>query len=130
MEKKNYTATIEVAKSPQEVFNCLKEVSKWWSKDFKGNSTKLNDEFVINHPDRHYSKQKLIMTERVARTHNMGFSAMLADEYILIDISLIGYSPGLTNKAELQNIFSSSLTLLSNGSSFSDHGSTAESPAR
>ena len=60
MEKKNYTATIEVAKSPQQVFSCVKDVSKWWSKDFKGNSTKLNDEFVINHPDRHYSKQKLI----------------------------------------------------------------------
>ena len=60
MAKKNYTATIEVAKSPQDVFNCIKEVPKWWSKDFEGGSTKLNDEFVICHPDRHYSKQKLI----------------------------------------------------------------------
>src|SRR6266404_953873 len=60
MTNKNCTATIEVAKSPQDVFNCIKEVSKWWSKDFEGNSTKLNDEFVIHHPDRHYSKQKLI----------------------------------------------------------------------
>ena len=60
MTNKNYTATIEVAKSPQDVFNCIKEVSKWWSKDFEGNSTKLNDEFVICHPNRHYSKQKLI----------------------------------------------------------------------
>ena len=60
MTNKNYTATIEVAKSPQDVFDCIKEVSKWWSKDFEGNSTKLNDEFVIHHPDRHYSKQKLI----------------------------------------------------------------------
>jgi len=55
----NYTATIEVEKSPQVVFDCLKEVPKWWSRDFKGNSTKLNDEFVISHPGRHYSKQKL-----------------------------------------------------------------------
>jgi hypothetical protein len=46
----------------------------------------------------------------------MGFSAMLAEEYILIGISLIIYSPGWTNKAERQNIFSSSLTLLSSGS--------------
>jgi hypothetical protein len=59
MVNENYTATIEIAKSPKDVFNHIKEVSKWWSKDFEGSSTKLNDEFVICHPDRHYSKQKL-----------------------------------------------------------------------
>jgi len=56
----SFTTTIEVTKSPKDVFNCIKEVSKWWSKDFEGDSTKLNDEFVIHHPDRHYSKQKLV----------------------------------------------------------------------
>jgi hypothetical protein len=30
----------------------------------------------------------------------MGFFAMLAEEYNLIDISLIGFSPGWANKAE------------------------------
>ena len=60
MINKNYTATIEATKSPQDVFNCIKEVSKWWSKDFEGSSTNLNDEFTIHHPERHYSKQKLI----------------------------------------------------------------------
>ena len=47
MENKNFTATIEVSKSPQDVFNCIKEVSKWWSTDFEGNSAELNNEFVI-----------------------------------------------------------------------------------
>ena len=56
----DYSAAIEVAKSPEEVFSRIKEVSKWWSKDFEGSSTNLNDEFVICHPGRHYSKQKLI----------------------------------------------------------------------
>ena len=62
MKNKNYTTTfewlnqqmkffIEVAKSPQDVFNCIKEVPKWWSKDFEGNSSKLNDEFIIHHPE-------------------------------------------------------------------------------
>ena len=60
MQNKTYTATIEVAQSPEVVFNHINDVSKWWSKDFEGSSTKLNDEFVICHPDRHYSKQKLI----------------------------------------------------------------------
>jgi hypothetical protein len=56
----SFTATIEVTKSPQDVFNCIKEVSKWWSKDFEGSSKKLNDEFIIHHPNAHYSKQKLV----------------------------------------------------------------------
>ena len=60
MENKSFTATIEVAKSPQDVFKCLKEVPKWWSKDFEGSSGKLHDEFVICHPGRHFSKQRLI----------------------------------------------------------------------
>ena len=46
----------------------------------------------------------------------MEFSAMLAEEYILIVPSLLIFSPGWTNKAEQQNIFSSLLTLPSNGS--------------
>ncbi|HEY6977330.1 MAG TPA: SRPBCC domain-containing protein [Chitinophagaceae bacterium] len=60
MTNKNYTATIEVVQSAKEVFSAINDVTKWWSKDFEGNSTKLNDEFIINHPNQHYSKQKLI----------------------------------------------------------------------
>ena len=60
MENKSYTTTIEVEKSPKDVFNAIKDVSKWWSKDYEGSSAKLNDEFIISHPGAHFSKQKLI----------------------------------------------------------------------
>ncbi|MGZ3840351.1 MAG: SRPBCC family protein [Flavisolibacter sp.] len=60
MTKRCYGATIELTQSPKEVFNAITSVTKWWSKDFQGNSTKLNDEFIINHPNQHYSKQKLV----------------------------------------------------------------------
>ncbi len=62
MQNKSYTTTIEVAQSPQFVFKCItNDVAKWWGgKDLEGNSAKLNDEFIINHPGAHYSKQKLI----------------------------------------------------------------------
>lgn len=60
MKNKSYSAAINVAKSAKQVFNAVTDVTKWWSKDFEGNSEKLNDEFIINHPGKHYSKQKLI----------------------------------------------------------------------
>ncbi len=58
----SFTATIEVTKSPQEVFKIItSDVSKWWGgKDLTGSSTKLNDEFVVHHKGAHFSKQKLI----------------------------------------------------------------------
>jgi len=61
MKNESFTTTIEVAKPALVVFNAIKEVRKWWyNEDFDGNSLKLNDEFIINHPGQHYSKQKLI----------------------------------------------------------------------
>jgi hypothetical protein len=58
----SFTASIEVAKSPMEVFRIItSDVSKWWGgKDLSGHSSKLNDEFVVHHQGAHYSKQKLI----------------------------------------------------------------------
>lgn len=60
MTDQNYSTYIAVDNSPSEVFNSLKEVAQWWSKDFEGNSSELNDEFIIHHPGQHYSKQRLI----------------------------------------------------------------------
>ena len=60
MTNQSYTATIEVANSPHDVFNHIPEVPNWWTKDFEGTSTKTGDEFVICHPGQHYSKQRVI----------------------------------------------------------------------
>jgi len=58
----DFTTSIEVISSPQEIFGRItKDVSKWWGgKDFSGNSVCLGDEFIINHPEAHYSKQRLV----------------------------------------------------------------------
>src|ERR1700761_5725325 len=58
----SFRASITVNQSPQRVFDCLtREVAKWWGgPDLTGNTTRLNDEFIINHPGAHYSKQRLI----------------------------------------------------------------------
>ena len=61
MENKKYTATIEVAKFPNDVFNhIINDVSKYWPEEIEGECTKLNDEFIFKSGDSHYSKNKVI----------------------------------------------------------------------
>jgi hypothetical protein len=61
MLNKKYTVAIEVAKSPNDVFNhVINDVSKFWPEEFEGESTKLNDEFEFRSGDSHYSKNKVV----------------------------------------------------------------------
>jgi len=59
--KTNYSVAIEVANSPQDVFNHLiHDVSKFWPEEFEGECFNLNDEFVFRTGDSHYSKNKVV----------------------------------------------------------------------
>jgi len=62
METNSFTATIEVLKSPQDVYHSItNDVAKWCGgRDLEGSSKKLGDEFTIHHPGAHYSRQKLV----------------------------------------------------------------------
>ena len=65
MENKNYkaakyTVAIELTKSPNDVFNHLINLKKWWPEDFEGEDIKLNSEFVFTTGDSHYSKNKVV----------------------------------------------------------------------
>jgi len=56
----NYTVEMEIEKSPNEVFNYLINLKKWWPEDFEGEDIKLNSEFVFTTGDSHYSKNKVV----------------------------------------------------------------------
>jgi len=63
---KSYSTSIEVTPAPTTVFDCINNVSKWWVREvvgtrteFEGESSKLNDVFILRHSDVHYSKHQL-----------------------------------------------------------------------
>lgn len=60
MENLSHTSTIVVVQSPKEVFNAVTNVRGWWSEGIKGNTEELDDEFIFEVKDVHYSKQKLV----------------------------------------------------------------------
>lgn len=60
MENQNFTTTFLVDQTPREVFNAVTNVRGWWSDEIEGGTEKLNDEFIFQVKDVHYSKIKLI----------------------------------------------------------------------
>jgi hypothetical protein len=60
MKNQDFTATILVDKSPNDVFNAITNVRGWWSEEIEGNTNKLNDEFTYRYKDMHNCKMKLI----------------------------------------------------------------------
>lgn len=67
MENQNFTTTFLVDQTPREVFNAVTNVRGWWSDEIEGGTEKLNDEFIFQVKDVHYSKIKLIEVIRDER---------------------------------------------------------------
>lgn len=65
MDNQNFTTTLLTDQTPQQVFDIVKDVRKWWtgyySEEIKGSSDILNEEFTFRAGGgAHYTKQKLV----------------------------------------------------------------------
>ena len=60
MTTSDFTTTIQVDQTPEEVFNAINNVRGWWSEEIEGSTDKLNDEFRYHYQDVHRCKMKII----------------------------------------------------------------------
>ena len=60
MTTKDFTTTILVDNTPEEVFDAINNVRGWWSEEIEGSTDKLNSEFDYHYEDVHRCKIKII----------------------------------------------------------------------
>jgi hypothetical protein len=49
----NFTTTLAVDQTPDEVFHAITDVRGWWSQNIEGGTEKVGDEFTYRHRDVH-----------------------------------------------------------------------------
>lgn len=60
MKKNDFTITVVVDQTPEEVFNAINHPQHWWSGEFTGSTAALNDEFTYRYKEFHFSKQRVV----------------------------------------------------------------------
>lgn len=60
MQQKDFTTTLIVDQTAEEVFKAVNNVRGWWSEEIEGGTGKLNDVFNYHHKDVHACKIKLV----------------------------------------------------------------------
>jgi len=60
MKTSDFTTTLLVDQTPEEIFNSIINLRGWWSEEIEGNTDKLNDEFLYHYKDIHICKIKTL----------------------------------------------------------------------
>ena len=59
MSKQDFSVTLSVDQTPEEVFDAINNVSGWWSGEIDGDTARLGAEFIYSVGDVHRSKQRI-----------------------------------------------------------------------
>jgi uncharacterized protein YndB with AHSA1/START domain len=59
MNDQDFTTTISVDRTPEEVFDAINDVRGWWSEDIEGSTGQLGAEFTFRGKDVHRSRIKV-----------------------------------------------------------------------
>ena len=60
MTTKDFTTSVVVDQSANQVFNAVNNPRGWWSGEINGSTNKLNDEFTYRYKEFHFSKQRIV----------------------------------------------------------------------
>ena len=60
MKNQDFTTTILVEQTPEEVFSAINNVRGWWSESVEGTTDKPDGEFLYYYKDVHISKMKIV----------------------------------------------------------------------
>lgn len=105
VQEKNFSVSIKVGNSPEDVFNAINNVRGWWQGKIDGNTDRLNDVFTYQMGDVHFSKQKiveLIANKKVVWLVTESKINFVADKTewvntkIIFDISTVGNETQIT----------------------------------
>lgn len=59
MKNRDFTLTLSVDQTPEEVFAAVMNVRGWWSQGLEGRSAKVGDEFTYRYKDLHRSTHRV-----------------------------------------------------------------------
>jgi Activator of Hsp90 ATPase homolog 1-like protein len=60
MGNQHLSIVFAVKGNANEAFDSINNVAAWWTKNLDGESSGLNDEFVVEFGDVHFSRQKIV----------------------------------------------------------------------
>lgn len=68
MTTEDFTQTLFIHGTPDQVFDAIRNVHLWWSGEIEGEAARVGDEFVYRYPGMHRSTQRvtaLVRGERI-----------------------------------------------------------------
>ena len=92
MTNQNFTTTISVDRSPEDVFAAINNVRGWWSGEIEGDTDKLGAEFTYRYKDVHRTRQKVteFIPDKRAVWHvldcDLNFGKVFASDSCVVEI--------------------------------------------